>query len=166
MKTDPEQHPVAEPSVLLTRPFDLVSRITAPRFRVDTIAFADIGLIALLTLFLSQSFLFSPGVSIDLPPIDEAESIVGVRAEAVATVWKGKIVTVYGSYPLDRMDTAMSRLILEISVPDPDLLLLVDRQTPVDGLTRIYESARRAGFDTVQLAARHPESDEPEVFLP
>lgn len=166
MSAEPEPDQAAEPPMLLTRPLDLASRLEAPRFRVDAVAFADIGLIALLTLFLSQSFLFSPGVSIALPQVGDEQSVVGVRAEAVATVWKGKIITVLGSYPLDRMDTAMNQLMEKTQVSDPDLLLLVDRSTAVDELTRIYESAQRAGFDTVQMAARHPEENKPEDFLP
>lgn len=154
MKTEAETRAADPAPDLLTRPFDLASRIEAPRFRVDAIAFADIGLIALFALFLSQPFLFSPGVPIRLPVFEDPEVVVGVRSDAVATVWKGKIVTPLGSYPLDRLEAALGDLALESSVPSPTLLLLVDRGTALDELARIYESAREAGFATIQLAAR------------
>jgi len=160
MNTESETRPAPGSPTLLTRPFGLASLITPPRFRVDTIAFADIGLIALLTLLTTQTFLFSPGVPINLPTVESSESIVGVHAEAVATVWKGKMITPRGSYPLERMDSALADLFVESGHPSPDLLLLVDQSTSVEGLTGIYESARRAGFATVQLAARPADTIE------
>lgn len=166
MKAESQTTPAAGSPASLTRPFDLSSTIKPPRFQVDSIAFADLGLIALLTFFVCQSFLFSPGVPIDLPTVEEADTIVGVRTEAVATIWKGKVVTSIGSFPIERMDTAFTRLVAETKDAAPDLLLLIDRQTPLDDLTKIYESARRAGFSSIQLAARQPEANEPGSLRP
>jgi len=141
---------------LLTSPFDLVSRISSPRFRIDSIAFVDIGLIALITLFLSQSFLFSPGVSIDLPTFENGESLTGVQAGAVATVWNEKIVTTLGSYPIERMGNAFADLKAKSMDDNRTLLLLIDGSTSLESMGKIYESAQGAGYDQIQMAARVP----------
>ncbi|MFP4351554.1 MAG: hypothetical protein ACLFRP_01945 [Puniceicoccaceae bacterium] len=138
----------------LTRPFDLAARLKPPRFGVDAIAFADLGLIALLALLLSNRFLFSPGVAVDLPVFEDPDTVIGVRADAVATVWEGKIVTTLGSYPLDRIEVAFGSLAREGPSEERTLLLLIDRSTDLRTLGEIYESARRAGFPHVQMAAR------------
>ncbi len=138
----------------LTSPFGLAERLTAPRFRIDAIAFADLGFICLLALFLSQSFLFSPGVNVDLPVLRSGEQVIGVQADAVATVWDGKIVTVMGSYPIERMDSVFRDLMLDSSRDGNTLLLLTDRATPFDSLAKIYQSARKAGFAQVQMATK------------
>lgn len=145
---------------LLTSPFGLADRLSAPRFRVDTIAFADLGFICLLTLFLSQSFIFSPGVAVDLPVFEEADSVVGVHADAVATVWNQKVVTVLGSYPLERMDSAFRDLVAESDRDDGTLLLLINQSTPFEALAEIYESARKAGFLEIQMAAKVDPADQ------
>lgn len=142
------------PQDLLTSPFGLAERLTAPRFRVDTIAFADLGFICLLTLFLSRSFLFSPGVPIDLPVFESPEAVIGVQAGAVATVWQGKIVTILGSYPVERMDTAFREIFEHSGNTNSTLLLLTNRATPFEELSAIYESAKRAGFEIIQMAGR------------
>lgn len=166
---DPPAPPPVREDPLLARPFDLAGRLREPPFRVDSIPFVDLGLIALLALLLSQRFLFSPGVPIDLPRFEDPEAIIGARAEAVATVWNQRIVTVLGAYPLERMDAAFANLSGNSPERPETLLLLVDRETPLAELGRIYESARRAGFDRIQLAARTPSaqpSDPPIPSLP
>ncbi|MEM0964728.1 MAG: biopolymer transporter ExbD [Verrucomicrobiota bacterium] len=142
----------------LTRPFNLAARLTAPRFRIDAVPFTDIGLIALLTLFLSQSVIFSPGVPVDLPTLPENEVLLGVRTEAVATIWKGNVVTVLGSYPLSRLGTALQDLKEESPDGNATLLLLVDQSTDLEALVEIYEEARIAGFEQIQMAARPADS--------
>jgi len=151
-----EEDPAPQPADggLLTQPFGLAQQFSAPRFRVDTIALVDVGFIALLALFLSNSFLFSPGVPINLPTLNDQQNLVGVRAESVATVWNDRIVTVFGAYPLERMDTAFAKLRESRPEEDPTVLLLVDRSTPLESLSKIYESARRGGFARIQMAAR------------
>tara|TARA_R100000027_G_scaffold52103_2_gene40798 strand:- start:23392 stop:23880 length:489 start_codon:yes stop_codon:yes gene_type:complete len=152
---------VPPPGDLLTSPFGLAERLTSPRFRVDTIAFADLAFICLLTLFLSRSFLFSPGVPIDLPTFEDSDSVIGVQADAVATVWQGKIVTVLGSYPMERMDSAFRDLFNHSGRSNGTLLLLTNRSTPFESISRIYDSARSAGFGVVQMAGKDGEpSDE------
>ncbi|MBC2602252.1 ExbD/TolR family protein [Puniceicoccus vermicola] len=139
---------------LLTSPFGLAERLSPPRFRVDTIAFADLALICLITLLLCQSFIFSPGVTVDLPVLQSSESVIGVQADAVATVWDGKIVTNLGSYPLERMDTAFRDLMDNTKKEEGTLLLLSNRTTPFESIAEIFESARQAGFVQVQMAAK------------
>ncbi len=164
MKADPATGRSQTPSALLTRPLDLAARIEAPRSRVDAVAFADIGLIAVIALFFSQSFLFSPGVAIDLPVPEDTEAVVGVRADAVATVWQGEVITVLGAYPFSRAEAAMDALVAETVTTEPILLVLVDRSTSLDQLATIFETARRAGFASVQMAARDPEPGAYGVF--
>lgn len=141
---------------LLARPFALAEHLSAPRFRVDTIAFADLGFICLLALFLSQAFLFSPGITVDLPTLASPTEAAGVHADAVATVWNNEIVTENGSYPVGRMDTAFRDLRENIGSRDRTLLLLANRSTSLETLTAIYASARSAGFEQVQIAAKPP----------
>jgi len=143
-----------DPRDLLTSPLGLSDRLSAPRFRVDTIAFADLGFICLLVLLLSQNFIFSPGVEIDLPVIEGSDTLLGVHADAVATVWQGEIVTRLGSYPFGRMDTAFRDLRAETPAGGDTLLLLTSQATALESLTGIFESARAAGFDHVQIAAK------------
>jgi biopolymer transport protein ExbD len=144
----------------LTRPIGLAEHLTAPRFRVDSIAFADLAFICLLVLFLSQSFLFSPGVTVELPTLADSGELAGVHADAVATVWNRDIVTVQGSYPFARMDTAFRELMIASGGSGKTLLLLATRTTPLEDLTRIYESAREAGFQQVQIGAKPPTPDK------
>jgi len=154
----PIESPVGTPD-LLTSPFDLSSRIIPPRFRVDVISFVDFAFIALLFLMLTQVFFFSPGVTIDLPKFSEGYQ-TPVQPDAVATIWKGRIVTTEGVFPGTQMERAFTELFRTTQRPDPVLLLLMEKQESVEKMALVFENARKAGFEKVQIATRtEPSAD-------
>lgn len=138
---------------LLTSPFDLIGRIQQPRFRVDVISFVDFAFIALLFLLLTQVFFFSPGVTIDLPEFSETYQ-TPVQPDAVATIWKGRIVTTEGVFPGTQMERSFRDLFQKTHRTDPVLLLLMEKKESVEKMALVMESARRAGFQRIQIASR------------
>jgi|TARA_B110000438_G_scaffold301264_2_gene355706 biopolymer transport protein ExbD len=113
-------------------------------------------LIILAMLFLNYSrFVSAPGVEVNLA-ILESSSLQTSVSRAVLTVRRDDLLFFDGrKITPERLSETLAAYLAE-NPNDQGLLLKVDRSTPTDELFSIFESARSAGFVTVQIAAESP----------
>jgi biopolymer transport protein ExbD len=143
----------------LSSPLDLRGRVTPPRFTIDGVPFLDVFAIALLMLLVSNHFFFSPGLSIDLPVSLPGQSEMA-RVDSVMSLSGDRLVLRSGVYNLDNILTGLQEERLRVGHDHPVLLLKAPRETSLASLHRIIALARKAGFETVHLAA-HPSGTSP-----
>lgn len=125
-------------------------------------ALIDLGLLIPLFLFVSQTVMVQPAVTLELP---RAEFNEGVSAgAAVVTLTREKMVFFNDERTtLQGLPSAFRRRAFE--EPDTVLIIEADRQVPYEDLLRIYSMAQEAGISTVALAAGILEAAE-EVPTP
>ena len=163
MREDPTEHG-AVPE--LTRPFRFSERLRPVPAGIDPLPFVDFFLLGLFALFLLQPLLFSPGVGIELPTAGPAP-LTGVRADAVVTLWEGRLLTDQGIFPAEEAAVPLRRL--RATLPgdrEASLLLLADRGIPLAALQDLLNAAGEAGFASVQVAARPEEVGNPPADPP
>jgi biopolymer transport protein ExbD len=150
---------------MITRPFDLVSRLSAPPRDFNAIAWVNVGVIVLFFSVLGSRFVLAPGLlmkvdsqNFSLPAapgvqnIRTASIVVGYRRDDVIMV-DGAIVN--AGQLQDRL-TAYAR-----QHPGEVLLLIADRQVSVKALADLSAVATSVGFAYVHVATESPPADTP-----
>lgn len=146
------------PAARLTRPFAFSEHLRPVPAGIDPLPLVDFFLLGLFALFLLQPLLFSPGVSIAMPT-GPSETLAGVRADAIVTLWEDRLVTAEGSFPAGEAAGPLERLRAGLPADrEATLLLLADRGLPLAGLQEVLHAATEAGFATVQVAAQPEEA--------
>lgn len=160
--TGPDTNPLAPaPVSKLSSPLDLRERATPPRFVIDGVPFLDILAIALLMLLVSNHFFFSPGLSLDLPTSLPGKTEVA-RVDSVMSLSGERLVLRSGIYHIDNILEGLQEERLRIGHDQPVLLVKAPRDTSLDALNHIVALARRAGFETVHLAAHPADTASPQ----
>jgi biopolymer transport protein ExbD len=148
---------------MITRPFDLVSRLNAPPRDFNAIAWVNVCVIVLFFSILGSRFVLAPGLLLQvdhaafglpatpgLQNVRTASVVVGYRRDDVI-MFDGAIVTL--AELRDRL-TIHAR-----QHPGEVLLLLADRQVSVKALAELSAMAQSIGFAYVQIAAEPQATD-------
>lgn len=147
---------------MITRPLDLVSRLSPPPRDLDVFAWVNVGLIALFFGLLGSQFVLAPGLPIgvaadsalDLPRMDGAVNAAGPASVVVSYRRDNVILFEGGKYTLAELRAPMedyARL-----HPGAVLLVRADRQVSMQAFLDLCEMARQAGFANVLAAAEQP----------
>jgi biopolymer transport protein ExbD len=148
---------------MITRPLDLLSRLSPPPRDFNAIAWVNVGVIVLFFSLLGSRFVLAPGLLLQvdhvpfglpatpgLQNVRTASVVVGYRRDDVI-MFNGAIV----SLPeLRERLTAYAR-----QHPGEVLLLLADRQVSVKALAELSTTAQSIGFAYVQIAAEPAPAD-------
>ncbi|MFP4281396.1 MAG: ExbD/TolR family protein [Opitutales bacterium] len=150
----------------ITEPLNLRGYLrAAPRGSWDFLAVLDLLLIVGL-LFLHQShFIFAPGTEVSLASVDAQVMRVGAGA-AVLTVRREGLVFFDGQKIVTGQ---LPEILADFRAAHPDrtdLLLKADRSLSLQTLTDLFETAEKAGFARVQLAAEPRPESRADDFLP
>lgn len=140
----------------IASPLGLKTRLVRPEYGFDPIVLFDVLLIAVLFLALGSRFIHAPGVTVNLPVVQERYQS-SVAAVEVLTV-KSDQILLYRGYLLSPAELAslVSRKGYRAPTPDAVLLVKLDRTVSAQTLLRIGELARQAGYGQIQIAAEPP----------
>lgn len=134
------------------QPLQLAARIQPLKADVAIVPFLDFLFVAALLALSASTYIFPPGVTVDLPTLDPAPA--GMPAQAVMTVRAGHLLLFEGELvPPEEVAAHLGAYLEERRWRDPVLLLKVDRAVDVQELLRLCSDARAAGFARVQIAA-------------
>lgn len=150
---------------MITRPFDLVSRLSAPPRDFNAIAWVNVGVIVLFFTLLGSRFVLAPGLllkvdqsAFNLPAtpglqnVRTASVVVGYRRDDVI-MFDGAIIT------LPELRVRLAKYAGQH--PGEVLLLIADRQVSVKALADLTAMAQSVGFAYVQLGAEPQPADAP-----
>ncbi len=152
---------------MITRPFDLESRLSSPPRDFDFFAWVNVAVIVLFFGLLGSRFVLAPGLPIgvgaagtfNLPAIGASGQ--SSAATSVVVSYRGNNVMLFegGMYGLSDL-----RKHLELYAqrhPGAVMLVRADRQVSVQDFFSLCDMARAAGFAGVQAAAEPQASVNP-----
>jgi biopolymer transport protein ExbD len=150
---------------MITRPFDLVARLSPPPRDFNAIAWVNVGVIVLFFGLLGSRFVLAPGLLLKvddtafglpatpgLQNVRTASVVVGYRRDDII-MFNGAIITLA---ELRERLTAYAK-----QHPGEVLLLLADRQVSVKALADLAAMAQSVGFAYVQIAAEPQPTEVP-----
>ncbi len=144
----------------LSSPLDLRGRVLRPEIHLDFVPFLDLCIVALLFGMLKSEFVFSPGLSIDLPTSQSA-LVEGVSSSAVLTLRRNMVLFDGNRYSLQNLEGGLVAYLQRQSSRFPKrehvLLVKLDKNVEMQGFLSVCEIARSAGFANVQIATRSAE---------
>lgn len=141
------------PAARLTAPFGFQSRLESPRLRFDGLPFIDILMIGVLIAFLQSTFIFQPGIGVELPQSLHSD----LSGERVSRVFS---VTSEGTFFMDgrpfRSLQGVNQYIRDNPPQNSDevLLVLIPRNKPMESVLQITEVMQSGGFQKIQIGAR------------
>ena len=139
---------------LLASPFTLKKHLKSPDLRMDPLPFIDLCVIALFFFLLGSRFIFSPGMTLDLPR-SEANPLTGIPTVAVLSI-QGSDMLLFEErvYNLKTIKPVLTQFIESNKNPKPVLLVKMDRNVNIQTFLTVCDFARGAGFNGVQVAAQ------------
>lgn len=121
----------------------------------------DLCVLVLFFAFLSSRFIFSPGVTVDLPR-SEQSPLSGVPAVSVLTVqapdmllFEGRVYTLSGLRP--------ALIAFRKEIEEGILLVKVNRGTDIQTFLTVCDFAKEAEFNGVQIAAQQERQRAPPL---
>jgi biopolymer transport protein ExbD len=139
---------------MITRPLDLVARMSPPPRDLDFVAWVNVGVIVLFFSLLGSRFVLAPGPRIELP---NAFSLTeGAGAPSVVVSYRRNNVILFegGMYSLAELRKHLAGYAK--SHPGTVMLVRADRQVSVQDFFDLCGMAREVGFAGVQAAAEPP----------
>ena len=152
-------HPDAPPRIQgLAKPFGLRDFRKSSKVWFPFLPMVDFCGIGALFLFISSSFIFSPGLSIDLPEVGAGDQ-TGLTTMGVLTILSGsgseKIL--FGGHMHSLQDPGLLQSLQDFDrrfSPEPSYLLVkMGKQTPNQTLHDLAAIARKAGIDRLHVAS-------------
>lgn len=147
----------------ITEPLNLRGYLrSAPRAGWDFVAVLDLLLIGLLLFANHSRFVFAPGAEVSLAQLAQAP-LATVAGSAVLTVRANGMLFFDGRKV---QEERLADVLESFTVDHPgenELLLKLDHSISVQELIALFEVARAAGFDRVQLAAEQARGEAPAV---
>ncbi|MEX2381746.1 MAG: biopolymer transporter ExbD [Opitutales bacterium] len=141
---------------MITRPLQLLDHVKQPAPRFNTVPLVDLALILFCFALFHSKFVFAPGLTIDVRPVDlpgvQSVSLSGIEADAVLTIRPNGMLLFEGTI-LDGNN--FTDYVAEYVGARTDVVILVwmDRDVSVQALLDVCEKARAAGVAQIQLAA-------------
>ncbi|MEI6108030.1 MAG: biopolymer transporter ExbD [Opitutae bacterium] len=145
---------------MITRPLDLVSRLSPPPRDLDFFAWVNVAFIVLFFGLLGSRFVLAPGLpmtvgesgsSLDLPAIGAASGGTGVASVVVSYRRDNVILFEGGMYSQADLRKQMADYIRKH--PGAVLLVRADRQVSMQAFLDLCEMAKSVGFANVLVAA-------------
>ena len=116
-------------------------------FGLDFAPLLDLCIIAGFFVWLSSHFTFSPGIPVELPQMQNQETLQGSRCTAVLTVAEGDVLLLEGArYSLNDINLALRELVEREKPREVKLLLKIDKRTVVEILFGLCEIALENGI--------------------
>jgi biopolymer transport protein ExbD len=138
----------------ITRPLNFRSLLRRqPGLRWSGLPFVDLTMIAAFLALGASPFLFVPGAEVDLVNVESG--LMGSRAPAAVLTAGANQLFFFEGLKVDR-EALPATLAAHVATNPGDerrLLLKIDQDAPLEDVFRILETARRAGFSSVHLAA-------------
>lgn len=139
---------------MITKPFNLESRLKRPSAAFEFVPFIDACVIGLFFVLLSSRFVLATGFSLDLPTVEDlprdaaATSRVLTLSESQGTamlIFEGRVCTLesFARVTSDRSSEFESEI----------LLLRADRDVSLELLAQVWEMCIKAGFKRVLISA-------------
>lgn len=154
---------------MITRPLDLVSRLSQPPRDLDFFAWVNVAVITLFFMLLGSRFVLAPGVPIGVGDIEEGAVQLPVAGAPVEVPAQTSVVVSYrsenyilfegGMYSLPDLKKQMIDYVKKH--PGAVLLIRADRQVSVQAFFDLCDMARAAGFAGVQAAAEPQRQEIP-----
>ena len=144
----------------ITQPLNFRSFVRrVPGLGFDAVPFLDVILLFVFLGIGSSSFIFAPGVDVDLARIDSGIS-GSVGSTAVLTIMPNEQFFFEGrKIPREALEPALAAYAEMLPAEQRYLLLKVDLATSTEETFAIFSMVRRAGFDRVQMAGEERRSD-------
>jgi biopolymer transport protein ExbD len=145
---------------MITRPLDLVSRLSPPPRDLDFFAWVNVALIVLFFGLLGSRFVLAPGLAmavgesgstIDLPALGTSTGGEGVASVVVSYRRDNVILFEGGMYSQQDLRKKMAEYIKR--QPGAVLLVRADRQVSMQAFLDLCEMAKSVGFANVLVAA-------------
>lgn len=144
---------------MITRPLDLVSRLSSPPRELDALAWVNVGLIVLFFSLFGSSFVLAPGLpvgvgetaALTLPRAGGAVQEAGATSVVITFRRDDLVLFEGGMYSLK----ALSKPLEAYAKKHPGAVILVraDQQVAVQAFLDLCAQARAAGFAHVFVAA-------------
>lgn len=152
---------------MITRPFELESRLSPPPRDLDFVAWVNVAVIVLFFSLLGSRFVLAPGVPIGvgdqnglmLPQGGGTEENPGMASVVVSYRRDDVILFEGGMYTLRDLRKQMA----DYAKKHPGAVMLVraDRQVSMQAFLDLCSMARSVGFANVVVAAETPGADTP-----
>ncbi|MCC5842470.1 MAG: biopolymer transporter ExbD [Opitutales bacterium] len=145
----------------ITRPLNFRSLLRRqPGLRWSGLPFVDLTMIAAFLALGASPFLFIPGAEVDLVEVETG--LLGSRAPAAVLTAGANQLFFFEGLKVDREALLATLAAYVANHPGETrrLLLKIDQDTPLEDVFRILETARRAGFSSVHLAADERRREE------
>ena len=155
---------------MITRPLNLESRLSRPPRDFDVFFWVNVGAVALFFGLLGSRFVLAPGVAIQVGKTPGAlelpESVSaspGVASVVISYRRDNMVIFEGGIHDLNDLHQSLEAYAKKH--PSAVLLVRVDRQVSTQGLLKLFDLARAAGFSQVQIAAE-PREGESSAAMP
>ena len=145
---------------MITRPLDLVSRLSPPPRDLDFFAWVNVALIVLFFGLLGSRFVLAPGLAmavgesgsnLDLPALGSSTGGEGVASVVVSYRRDNVILFEGGMYSQEDLRKQMADYVRKH--PGAVLLVRADRQVSMQAFLDLCEMAKSVGFANVLVAA-------------
>jgi biopolymer transport protein ExbD len=145
---------------MITRPLDLVSRLSPPPRDFTAVAWVNVGVIVLFFSLLGSRFVLAPGLLVELPK-GNSEVISAVETSAVITYRRdGVILFGTGNYSLIELRAALEDYVKKHpEAKGSTLQVNADKQVSAQALGDLSDVAAAAGFSSMVMARDHVASD-------
>jgi hypothetical protein len=134
---------------MITRPFDLASRLAGPPRRLEYVFFINVAAIAVFFGMFGSPYVLAPGLRADFLPV-----AAGARAGAapatdyVSVLASGQIVTTDGLKTPAQLSEWLKKRPRRTAGLAPALLILADRDVTLGVINGVISAASAAGFAT------------------
>ena len=134
-------------------------RLREPDHFLDFWAFANVWFIIFLLYLLSSRFVFSPGITVDLPHV--TDPLATAPTTGVLTLsndrlffFDGKIIS------LENLQEILENFLVHHTQRPAILLVRPDKNLSIDVLCQVGVMAKRAGFEQIQIACLESEREK------
>ncbi|MSU46664.1 MAG: hypothetical protein EXS42_05965 [Lacunisphaera sp.] len=147
---------------MITRPLELVSRLSPPPRDLDFVAWVNVAAIALFFSLLGSRFVLAPGMAVGveggnnlvLPEVSSVTDGAGPASVVVSYRRDNVILFEGGMYTLTELQKQMADYARQH--PGAVMLVRADRQVSMQAFLELCEMARLVGFANVLVAAEQP----------
>ncbi len=145
------------------RPFDFEAHLHTKSRRLDVVPFIDVCLIAIFFSLFGSSYVFAPGITLNLP-VSRTAAVDALPIYEVLTVGEiegsERILFAGRIFNLETFEKGL--LSGREERGETTLLVRIDESVSVGTLTKVCDIARASGFGEIQIAAEPTVEDAAE----